>query len=97
MKKPVMHQARLPDEFLGLPVIDGDVSDMRPYDAAPSIVGLRWKEPKSQNVTLEKANVFVVLVDLVPHGGGYYHAIVSKTARFDNVDYSRYAPSMVDD
>lgn len=89
-------RADLPKTFLGLPVVDGDVSDMRPYDPAPGIVGLTWKVPKNQNVTLEKANVFVVLVDLIPHDGGHYHAIVSKTARFDDVDYSKYAPSQVD-
>lgn len=35
----------LPKEFWGLPVIDGDTSDVRPLDIAPSIVGLRWKSP----------------------------------------------------
>lgn len=92
-KKRVKMRAKLPETFVGLPVVDGDESDMRPYDPAPVIVGLTWKEPKSQNVTLEQANVFVVLVDLVADGDGGYNAIVSKTARFDDVDYSRYAPS----
>lgn len=90
------HYTRLPEDFLGLPVIDGDVSDMRPYDPAPSVVGLRWKIPSNQNVTLEKAKVFIVLVDLVPRPGGYADAIVSKTARFDDVDYAKYAPSATD-
>lgn len=85
------HYARLPETFLGLPVIDGDESDMRPYDPAPSIVGLRWKNPANQNVTLEQARVFIVLVDLVQGPGGYYDAVVSKTARFDDVDYTKYA------
>jgi hypothetical protein len=95
-------RAKLPDEFLGLPVVDGDVSDLRPFDPAPGIVGLTWKEPKAQNVTLEQANVFVVLVDLVPRGDDHYDAIVSKTARFDGRpasdvdDYAEYAPSQVD-
>jgi hypothetical protein len=88
--------ARLPETFIGLPVIDGDASDMRPYDPAPSIVGLRWKNPARQNVTLEKAKVFIVLVDLVTRAGGYVDAIVSKTARFDDVDYAKYAPSNTD-
>ena len=35
----------LPPKFWGLDVIDGDVSDVRPIDPAPSIVGLRWKSP----------------------------------------------------
>jgi hypothetical protein len=89
--------ARLPEEFLGLKVIDADVSDMRPYDPAPSIVGLRWKNPANQNVTMDKAEVFVVEVDLVKGRGGFFDAIVSKTARFDDVDYAKYAPSNVDD
>lgn len=88
--------ARLPKTFLGLPVIDGDESDMRPYDPSPSIVGLRWKNPANQNVTLEQAKVFIVLVDLVKGPGGYVDAVVSKTARFDDVDYSKYAASNTD-
>lgn len=48
----------LPDRFWELPVIDGDVSDVRPFDRltlaerfgmrdyrGPAIVGLRWKSP----------------------------------------------------
>lgn len=95
-ERPSPRPARLPKSFLGLEVIDGDLSDMRPYDPAPSIVGLRWKNPANQNVTLEQANVFIVLVDLVQEAGGYYDAIVSKTARFDDVDYSKYAASRTD-
>jgi len=83
--------AKLPETFLGLQVIDGDVSDMRPYDPAPSVVALRWKSPRSENVTVDKAGVFVVLVDLVPDGEDHYNAIVSKTARSDR-DYSDHAP-----
>lgn len=35
----------LPRTFMGLRVVDGDVSDVRPYDPAPACVGLRWKTP----------------------------------------------------
>lgn len=96
-KSAVSFDAKLPSTFLGLPVIDGDESDMRPYDPSPSIVGLRWKTPANQGVTLEEARVFIVLVDVVPIGGGYSHCIVSKTARFDDVDYSEYAADITDD
>lgn len=95
-KSAVRHDAKLPEEFLGLSVIDGDESDMRPYDAAPTIVGLRWKTPANQGVTLEEAKVFIVQVDVVPSGGGYHHCIVSKTARFDDVDYGKYAADLTD-
>jgi hypothetical protein len=39
----------LPSSFMGLPVVDGDVSDVRPYDR-PSLccVGLRWKTPSGK-------------------------------------------------
>ena len=50
----------LPHTFLGLPVIDGDESDLRPFDPAPSVVGLRWKIPKNQAVDLIEADVFIV-------------------------------------
>lgn len=54
----------LPRTFLGLPVVDGDVSDIRPRDPAPSIVGLRWKLPHGQDVDLEaqENRAFVVRV-----------------------------------
>lgn len=35
----------LPASFMGYPVVDGDVSDVRPRDPSPGIVGLRWKLP----------------------------------------------------
>ena len=95
-KAAVSHDAKMPDTFIGLPVIDGDESDMRPYDPAPSIVGLRWKTPANQGVTVEEADVFIVLVDIIHTGGGYY-GMISKTARFDDVDYSEYAADITDD
>jgi hypothetical protein len=45
----------LPKKFLNLNVVDGDVSDVRPRDEAPSIVGLRWKSPHGQDKALERA------------------------------------------
>lgn len=50
----------LPDEFMGLPVIDGDQSDFRPYDPGKCIVGLRWKIPNSQNTTASQVRLFIV-------------------------------------
>jgi hypothetical protein len=38
----------LPAECRGFPVIDGDESDVRPLDPAPSVVALRWKSPRGQ-------------------------------------------------
>lgn len=43
-------QASLPETFWGVPVIDGDVSDVRPRDPKKSIVGLRWKTPAGKRV-----------------------------------------------
>jgi len=55
-------EASLPNTFMGYPVVDGDVSDVRPRDPAPGVVGLRWKLPLGQ--TKEKRqdtkNAFVV-------------------------------------
>jgi hypothetical protein len=104
------HYVPFPPTFMGLPVVDGDVSDMRPYDPAPVFVGLRWKNPRKQNVTMESAKVFVVKVNIVQLAGGWrgmetddprdrsenYAAIVSKSARFDSFDYAATAPSQVD-
>lgn len=40
----------LPRSFMGMPVVDGDVTDLRPFDRAPCIVGLRWKTPGGQDI-----------------------------------------------
>lgn len=40
MNLAVVFRKDLPQEFLGLQVIDGDESDVRPFDPKPSIVGL---------------------------------------------------------
>jgi hypothetical protein len=50
----------LPEEFMGLPVIDGDQSDFRPYDPGKCIVGLRWKIPGGQDITASRARLFIV-------------------------------------
>jgi hypothetical protein len=60
--------AGLPTSFLGLPVIDGDVSDVRPRDAAPAIVGLRWKVPmgrQKESIAMAKQLAFAVPVTVV--------------------------------
>jgi hypothetical protein len=38
----------LPPMFEGWEVIDGDISDLRPFDPSPHIVGLRVKGPKAK-------------------------------------------------
>jgi len=43
-------QVDFPDTFWGHKVVDGDVSDVRPRDPAPGIVGLRWKTPAGKRV-----------------------------------------------
>jgi hypothetical protein len=74
----------LPKTFMGLPVIDGDVSDMRSFDQAPSVVGLRWKIPANQGVSLVDADLFIVKGYMV---GG--HFVVSETPRH-TPDYSGF-------
>jgi len=85
--------ARLPKTFWGLPVVDGDVSDVRPLDPAPSIVGLRWKTPGGRGIDPMQAGFkFVVpayhIKDRVTAklnpGGGYAseYMVVPVTPRF---------------
>jgi len=40
MNLAVVFRNELPDEFLTLRVIDGDLHDVRPLDPKPSVVGL---------------------------------------------------------
>jgi hypothetical protein len=44
----------LPTSTNGLRVVDGDLSDVRPRDPSPSIVGLRWKPPKPAKLSPEE-------------------------------------------
>lgn len=52
----------LPPTFMGHGVVDGDVSDVRPRDPAPGVVGLRWKLPLGQTADKrqDNQNAFVV-------------------------------------
>lgn len=45
----VVFNDTLPDMFLGYPVIDGDLSDLRHLDKKGSIVGLKLKKPYSKS------------------------------------------------
>lgn len=55
-------EAPLPNSFMGYPVVDGDISDVRPRDPAPGVVGLRWKLPLGQtkDKRQDTQNAFVV-------------------------------------
>lgn len=66
---PYVPEIGLPNEFMGLTVIDGDQSDFRPYDPGSCIVGLRWKIPQSQHVTAAQARLFIVPGYLVKSEG----------------------------
>lgn len=55
----------LPQSFLGLQVVDGDISDVRPRDPAPGVVGLRWKRHglgKKHDIKTDEHTAFVVPV-----------------------------------
>jgi hypothetical protein len=62
-KRPPMYG--LPKKLWDLRVIDGDVSDVRPRDPAPVVVGLRWKTPKGQDVRTLEQTSFVIPVEEV--------------------------------
>lgn len=65
-------QMPLPRTFWGLKVIDGDISDVRPYDPAPACVGLRWKTPSGKRAGVEVdpgASAFVTPVYIVDDRG----------------------------
>jgi len=62
-----------------LPVIDGDVSDVRPRDPAPSIVGLRWKIPMGrQEAAFAQAQEAAFAVPVLEYNGAL---IASQSAR----------------
>lgn len=60
----------LPKTCQGVPVVDGDESDIRPLDPTPSVVALRWKAPTGRasgragpGIKLGRETKFVVEVD----------------------------------
>lgn len=59
---------KLPAEFMGVPVVDGDLSDVRPLDPPQSVVGLAYKPPlkAAQKVKAgAEESVFIVPVQEV--------------------------------
>ena len=102
----LLAQVPLPRTFWGLPVVDGDISDVRPLDPAPSCVGLRWKTPsgKRAGVTVDITSkqfsfvtpVFVVDAELAgrlvnPEGGS-----LSREQYLISPVTPRYQPIMHD-
>jgi len=68
----------LPSTFMGLPVVDGDVSDVRPRDPAPGVVGLRWKIPHGKNIQLERQENRAFVVPVAELDG---QLVASQSAR----------------
>ncbi len=67
----------MPRSFLGLPVVDGDLYDIRSLDPENVIVGLRWKIPMGQEIDPRtKKMKFVIQCDLVDG-----KIVVAKTPR----------------
>lgn len=71
----------MPESFMGMEVIDGDITDVRPYDERlaktpmPWVIGLRYKPPKSQ--AFDKArSLFIVPVE--EHEGTIFAAVVPR-------------------
>lgn len=58
--------APLPPKYMGFDVVDGDVSDVRPRDPKPGVVGLRWKLPKgTETGRAQASSAFVVPVEVI--------------------------------
>jgi len=47
---------KLPNTFMGYPVIDGDLTDFRPNDEKGVVVGLRWKKIADKKIEKEILN-----------------------------------------
>lgn len=70
-----------------LPVVDGDVSDVRPRDAAPSIVGLRWKIPMGrQEVAFAQAQEAAFAVPVLDYNGMLIAATSARNEPIADVD-----------
>lgn len=56
----------MPRSFMGRPVVDGDLYDIRSLDPPGVVVGLRWKIPMGQEIDPRTKNMkFVIQCDLV--------------------------------
>ena len=62
-------------------MIDGDVSDVRPRDPAPAVVGLRWKLPLGSDSGMRQGNSSFV-VPVVRYGDVM---VASQSARHEPV------------
>lgn len=57
----VKKETDLPKSFMGYPVVNGDLSDLRPNDGKGVIVGLKWKKiANKEDNEIIKRSVFVV-------------------------------------
>lgn len=77
----------LPRSWLGHQVVDGTISDARPYDPAPSMVGLRWIEPKVGTYVDPTGRAVVEEERL---GIPEYIQVGGKRVRARSIDVSRF-------
>jgi hypothetical protein len=66
--------------------VDGDISDVRPLDPAPAIVGLRWKAPSGRRAGVyvdpsAEAFTFVIPVYVVEGGASTQLGVAPNPAR----------------
>lgn len=75
----------LPESFMGMPVVDGDLSDVRPLDPKHSIVGLRWKIPMGQAIDPKKSKMRFV-IECHEEGGEFVAATTPGAETFADSD-----------
>lgn len=99
-------QADLPETFWDLPVVDGDVHDVRPLNEPPCIVGLRWKAPAhAAKRGIDPRSSSFSFVTRVFHVSGetFYDEPAAQSLRHGEQEYiatpvtPRYQPISVDD
>lgn len=84
----------LPKTFWGYPVVDGDLSDLRPLARSPCIVALRYKTPFGQEIDPEKeAFTFVTKAFVVDDEVVRLSRNPGEPSRKERVEYLVAAPT----
>lgn len=88
-EKRYRHSERwpLPRKWMGQDIVDGTISDARPYDPSPSVVGLRWIEPKHP-VYVDPTGQAVIEEERL--GIPEFVSVDHKRVRARRVDVSRF-------
>lgn len=76
----------LPTSWMGYQVVDGDVSDLRPLDPAPCVVGLRYKNAQGKGEDPRDVELKTFIVEVEQLDGQYVTATAASSEPIVDAD-----------